>query len=67
MATMKDIAVEAGVSIKTVSRILNGENKENWPSSIRRAQQIRDIANRLNFRPNAMARTMRTMGLFRNV
>ena len=60
MATMKDIAVEAGVSIKTVSRILNGENKENWPSSIRRAQQIRDIANRLNFRPNAMARTMRT-------
>lgn len=60
MITMKDIAEEAGVSIKTVSRILNGENKENWPSSIRRAQQIREIAQRLNFRPSAMARTMRT-------
>ena len=58
--SIKDIAQEAGVSNKTVSRILNGENKEVWPSSIRRANQVREIAERLNFRPHAMARTMRT-------
>ena len=60
MTTLKDIAQEAGVSIKTVSRILNGENKETWPSSVKRADHIRSIAKRMNFRPNAMARIMRT-------
>lgn len=60
MTTLKDIAEEAGVSVMTVSRILNGENKETWPSTIRRAKEIRAIAQRLNFRPNATARTMRT-------
>lgn len=60
MITMKDIAKEAGVSVQTVSRILNGENKEVWPSSIRRAEKIRAIAQRINFRPSANARTMRS-------
>lgn len=59
-ARLKDIAEEAGLSIRTVSRILNGENKEIWPSSIKRAEEIRAIAKRLNFRPNATARNMRS-------
>jgi len=60
MATLKEIADEAGVSIKTVSNILNGRNKECWASSIERARRVRDIAGRLNYQPNPIARAMRS-------
>ncbi|NLX07089.1 MAG: LacI family transcriptional regulator [Phycisphaerae bacterium] len=66
MVTLKDIASEAGVSVETVSRVLNGKNKEVWPSAARRASEIRKIARRLGFRPNAAARTMRR-GSFRQI
>ena len=58
--TLKDVAREAGLSVQTVSRILNGDNKEVWPSSVRRAQKVRAIAKKMNFRPSATARTMRS-------
>lgn len=59
MTSLRDIALEAGVSIKTVSNILNGRNKEIWPEAIRRAEKIRNIADRLGYRPNQAARAMR--------
>jgi LacI family transcriptional regulator len=58
--TLKDIAHHAHVSINTVSRVLNGKNKERWPSAIQRANYIREIAQKLGYRPNAGARMMRS-------
>ncbi len=59
MATLKEIAKEAGVSVDTVSRVLNGQRKETWPSMAKRAEHIRQIAEKLNYRPNAAARATR--------
>lgn len=58
--TLRHVAEEAGVSIDTVSRVLNGKGKEKWPSAMKRAKEIRAIAERLNYRPNAAARAIRT-------
>ncbi|MBN2711707.1 MAG: LacI family DNA-binding transcriptional regulator [Planctomycetes bacterium] len=59
MATLKEIAELSKVSVNTVSRILNGKNKENWPSTADRAERVRKIAKELGYRPNAAARAMR--------
>lgn len=58
--TLRHVAEEAGVSIDTVSRVLNGKGKEKWPSAMKRAKEIRAIAERLNYRPSAAARAIRT-------
>ena len=58
--TLERIAVEAGVSKRTVHRILEGANKEIWPSAIRRGEHIRSIATRLVYRPNTAARAVAT-------
>ena len=60
MATLKDIAQMAGVSVDTVSRVLNGKAGEAWPSAIERAERVRKIAEQLNYSPNKAARIMRT-------
>ena len=60
MATLAEIAREAGVSPATVSNVLNGRNKENWGSSARRADEIRAVAQRMGYRPNAAARATAT-------
>lgn len=60
MATLKDIATAAGVSVDTVSRVLNGKAGEAWPSAVERAERIREIARSLNYSPNRAARIMRT-------
>jgi DNA-binding LacI/PurR family transcriptional regulator len=57
-ATIEQIAERVGVSAGTVSRVLNGKNKENRPAIARRADRIRRIANELGYRPNAAARQM---------
>lgn len=63
--TMKDVARVAGVSIKTVSRYVNGETNIN-PVLVER---IREAITSLNYRRNLMAasirpgRTSRTVGL----
>lgn len=57
---LEQIAKEAGVSVRTVYRILQGENKENWPSSSKRGQLIRKISQRFDFAPDANARSLRT-------
>lgn len=52
------IAKRVGVSPGTVSRVLNGLNKENRPAIARRAERIRQVAAELGYRPNAAARSM---------
>lgn len=56
MATMRDIAERAGVSIKTVSRALNDDGyvEKN------RKELIRSIAEELYYTPNLHARTLKT-------
>ena len=53
-ATIKDVSREAGVSIKTVSRVLN---KERYVGAETRARVERIVA-ALNFRPNTAARSL---------
>ncbi|EIP97702.1 transcriptional regulator [Opitutaceae bacterium TAV1] len=60
MTTLKDIATAAGVSVDTVSRVLNGKAGEAWPSAVRRAERIRELATQLNYAPNKAAQIMRT-------
>jgi len=60
MATLDDVARAAGVSKVTVSNVLNGRNKEAYPSAVRRADEIRHIAASLGYRPNAAAKSVRT-------
>lgn len=58
-STLVEVAREAGVSVATVSRILNGENKELWPGPAARAERIRQIAAKLGYRPDWRARALR--------
>lgn len=53
--TIKDIAKEAKVSISTVSRVLNG----NYPVSLEVKQRVEKAMKDLNYRPNAIARSLR--------
>jgi LacI family transcriptional regulator len=55
--TIKNIAQEAGVSISTVSNVLNGNNEEMSVETLLRVQQIIE---RLNYRPNRIARGLVT-------
>lgn len=53
---MKDVATAAGVSLKTVSRVVNGE-----PGVAPRTQQrVREVIETLQFRRNDSARLLRT-------
>lgn len=63
--TIKTIALEAGVSISTVSNVLNGNVEEMSADTLSRVQQV---IQRLNYRPNQIARGLvtrrtATMGL----
>ncbi|MDQ1654065.1 MAG: LacI family transcriptional regulator, partial [Cryptosporangiaceae bacterium] len=53
--TLKDVAERAGVSLKTTSRVLNGE-KSVRPET---EQRVRDAMTELGFRPNYFARRLR--------
>lgn len=54
-STLKDVAAEAGVSPSTVSRALLGSPSISEPTRMR----ISEIAERLNYRPNILARSLR--------
>lgn len=56
MATMSDVARLAGVSTATVSRVLNGTA----PVDPRRARQVTAAIEKLGYRPNGVARSLRT-------
>lgn len=53
--TIRDVAREAGVSAMTVSNVLNGRGRV----SIATADHIRDIVERLGYRPSVAARRLR--------
>ncbi len=53
--TLHDVAREAGVSARTVSRVLNEEPR----ISAQTRQRVLAVVRRLGFRPNVMARNMR--------
>lgn len=57
-ATLKDVAAEAGVSKVAVSVVLNG-SRSNVGVSAATRQRILDSAERLHYRPNAIARSLR--------
>ncbi|MCH4179395.1 MAG: LacI family transcriptional regulator [Megasphaera sp.] len=58
MATIKDIAKEAGVSIATVSIVLNGKGRERKISQ-ETQDRIHQIASKLNYVPNQSAKKLR--------
>lgn len=56
MTTISDVARAAGVSITTVSRVLNGHEGQ---ASAQTVHRIREAAEALRYIPNAMARNLR--------
>ncbi|MER3376219.1 MAG: substrate-binding domain-containing protein [Allomuricauda sp.] len=56
--SLKDIAKEAGVSIATVSYVLS--KQENSGVSQEVSDRIKDIAKRLNYRPNQIAKSLQS-------
>ncbi|WEV63633.1 LacI family DNA-binding transcriptional regulator [Bifidobacterium sp. ESL0732] len=58
MMTMKDVAEKAGVSISTVSLVLNNRDAGRVKTQI--AARVREIADELGYKPNPMARSLRT-------
>lgn len=54
-ATIKEVALEAGVSIATVSRVLNEQNSV----SIELSEQVQAAVQKLNYRPNGIARALK--------
>ena len=53
--TLLDVAREAGVSLKTASRVLN-----RIPVAPATAKRVRAVMSRLNYRPNELARRLKT-------
>ncbi|MBQ7859965.1 MAG: LacI family DNA-binding transcriptional regulator [Faecalibacterium sp.] len=56
--SLKDIAAEVGVSISTVSRVLNNEKTSAASKSLQ--AQIWEVARRQGYTPNAAARALKT-------
>jgi LacI family transcriptional regulator len=56
MATIKDVAREAGVSVATVSRVFNDSGRVNDETR----RRVRAVADRLRFWPNGVARSLIT-------
>lgn len=55
MATIKDVAREAGVSTATVSRVLNS----NYPVSEETKERVLQAVKNLHYHPNAIARSLK--------
>jgi LacI family transcriptional regulator len=66
VAVLDEIAVEVGVSRRTVAAVLGGSYEPRYAAARRRAVLIRQAADRMGYRPNAAAKAVST-GRFRNV
>ncbi len=53
---IRDVAERAGVSISTVSRVLNNSG----PASIKTREAVLSAVNKIGFRPNIIGRTLKT-------
>ncbi|MEM6550781.1 MAG: LacI family DNA-binding transcriptional regulator [Planctomycetota bacterium] len=60
MATLDQIAESVGVSRKTVARALNGQHEAKYAPTAKRFKEIRKVADKLGYRPNASAKATRT-------
>jgi LacI family transcriptional regulator len=56
-ATIRSVASEAGVSITTVSNVINGRHGQMAPETL---QRVRDTMDRLGYRPNTVAQSLVT-------
>jgi LacI family transcriptional regulator len=56
--TIKEVAKRAGVSLMTVSAVLNGKSEERRISKVTQLR-VEEIARLLDYRPNAIARSLR--------
>lgn len=56
MSSMKDVAKLAGVSISTVSRVVN---KQNFPIDEATKRKVLDAIRKLNYKPNLLAKGLR--------
>ncbi|GAB2542669.1 LacI family DNA-binding transcriptional regulator [Gracilibacillus alcaliphilus] len=54
MITMRDVAKKAGVSVATVSRIMNGKGKAGTETIAR----VNQVIEELNYKPNAIAKSL---------
>jgi LacI family transcriptional regulator len=61
-ANLKDVARVAGVDVSTASRVLNGSVTQRV--SVETRARILEAANSLEYRPNALARGLRTSRVF---
>jgi DNA-binding LacI/PurR family transcriptional regulator len=59
MATIKDVAILSGVSVSTVSIILNGKAKDR-KISVETQDKIMEAIKALNYRPNVSAKKLRS-------
>jgi len=57
--TIKDIAIEAGVSTSTVSFVLNNKGKQMGISAAV-IKKVEDVAEKMNYKPNMIASSLRT-------
>lgn len=57
--SIKDVAREAGVSIATVSRVLNDVDVVNEDTK----KKVKDAIEKLGYRPNIVARSLKTQKL----
>lgn len=55
MITLKEIAAEAGVSVMTVSNVINNKTSKVSPQT---AQRVREIIQKHHYQPNMAARTL---------
>lgn len=58
LVSIKDIAKEAGVSVCTVSLVMNNKDHNRVSKAV--AQKIRATAKSMGYKPNSVARTLRT-------
>ena len=56
--TIRDVAKVAGVSIATVSRVINGRNDKVFPTETRK--HVWNIAHQMGYEPNQQARKLRS-------